>query len=280
MIDIVSIPFISIHALHTLQKDMIHFMSKYCSANYHVILLANLPPTITFGANASMNRFTSKVEKKLRSLNLKNNYQLPPSDKLIMEGVNGLSFFQSSRGGGSTYLGPGQRVVFFNFCADTMYGQENQIGKHSLIVDTVMTKTLSEILKPWLAQNQNAIYIQPKKDILVSQDNIESKIGSKGLGLFRVNGRYYTHFGGSFHVQDEGLQGFEHVYPCGFSDLPTTSCESLLERTVTLEEFDSYFISQVQGVQSARSPDDPRNKMQKNVEAYLGNKQLQENYRS
>ncbi|MFT4313466.1 MAG: lipoyl protein ligase domain-containing protein [Candidatus Woesearchaeota archaeon] len=245
---------IPVKILHLLQADF----TKYLAANYpstSVVGLFECQPTISFGSKDSLNKLRKKVKNQSESIQI---IDKTYESKLQFEGLSQFSFVKSQRGGGSTYVGPGQRTVFF--FAPVQKEKVTDFDQH---VNTLIQSTLEQILdKP--------IAIKPKKDALYIDGKSEYKIASKGLRFQSFSQRQYSQFGCSFYVQKKGLTGFEYVTPCGFDDLHTISCEDVLGRTISLSEFDSQLYTQLAVFEKEMIyPTDRQNTFQKKVEQYL-----------
>ncbi len=264
---VVTIPSISAVVLHALQLDIAQYLSVQKKSK-PVILLNTLKPTISFGAQEKNNALTHKGLSQV-SLPTRKNSQIQNA-KLQLEGIKNCSFIQTRRGGGSTYLGPGQRTMFY--IHDVTHYRHEAANRHDALIDEIMVQTYTSILD---SANQT-IHSHPLKDFYVEYEGLEQKIGSKGISFKQINGNNFSLFGGSFHVNNVGLNGFRYVKPCGLP-ISVISCQDILGYELSTENFDEEFIQTVSRFESPIiRPDDSRNIFQKNVEAYI--KRIEKQY--
>lgn len=278
---IIKVEDISVHALHVLQQDMLNYMSQHMSHNTHVVALLSLKPTISFGGNKKRNSFRKSIEDALGDEIRTPNGNLTESvqSKLKFLGIDDCAFIESNRGGGSTYLGPGQRTVFFNYNLHHRFGNGNDDLELDRHIEQIMHGTVESQLKPWLEKTNVELYAHPQKDLIGNYGG-ELKFASKGWAATQFHGKKYSRFGCSFHVQEKGLAGFDKVLPCGFKDLRPVSYEELLGRPISMEEFDSHLFVELAKHEKVILPDDRLNVMQKNVDVYLQNPAVANLYRS
>ena len=264
LVQVIDIGRVSARKLHILQKDLTNFLAHNLP-DRKVVILSEVDKTISFGGARERNKLKSLLEFRTQEL-LKEEFPgVVFSDNMMshtyaqmsLQGICDHAFIHSNRGGGSTYLGPGQRVAFFLYPVSMF----NVKYMQSYILD-IMEETVSKILP-----RGEVIEKHPEKDLLV-QRNTAYKIGSLGLSFRRYNHRLYSQFGCSFHVNKESTSGFDLVEPCGFSTLEVSSLEGLTGNEYSYDFFDECFFKSL-NARSLILPHSKRNSLEKDVRSYL-----------
>lgn len=242
----------------TMHKLQDHFMNQIVGGINHpnIIYAFNFTPTLTFGSRENCNFFSSNFETELvkyvhsKGRQINSNEELYSKEimsYLIENGVIGIDFMKSSRGGGATYLGPGQRTYFTNF---NLKNGKNNLSLNKEFVQNI-DKTMRETVSILLPQNSK-LETRDKFDLTYIDDKGEHKLGSRGFSIkdYQTNGitKLMTKYGLSFHLTNEGLKHFEKVIPCGLSynEANPISLEGILGKQISIEEFDRIFQHQFQ----------------------------------
>jgi len=161
-----------------------------------LLLLLEHPPAFTIGKSGNLNNILVSI------------------DRLRREGI---SLFTVQRGGGVTYHGPGQLVVYPIISL-------RQRGKdvHSYVYDLeeVLIRTLSDFCINACRDKEHAgVWVNKKK------------VASIGLGIRR----WITMHGFALNI-DPDLERFSFINPCGYSDRETTSMSEILGFNIPMEE--------------------------------------------
>ncbi|MFT4312466.1 MAG: lipoyl protein ligase domain-containing protein [Candidatus Woesearchaeota archaeon] len=244
---------ISAYNLHMLQRDLTQYLAQY-KPGTGVVGFFECESTISFGNATRRNSLKpgsqTDVDSRIESFFQTDLYF--PDSGLI-------PFIKSERGGGSTYLGPGQRTIFF-----ILPMVEETVAGFDSFVNSFLETTVKDATK-----NDQIISV-PKKDLIyVDEHGLEYKLASKGLSFKLYNNRLYSQFGVSIHVLRDSVEGFARVNPCGFENLLVTSCQDL-NSLVTMESFDTGAYNYLsKHFSKLIRPGSPANYMQKNVDNYL-----------
>ena len=160
------------------------------------LLLLEHPPVITLGRGGKLDNL------------------LAPQEALQMQGVR---FFETTRGGDITYHGPGQLVGY----PILHLGEGNRdVRKYVTNLEEVLIRTVAEY-------GITAARIEGRRGIWVGND----KIAAIGVRI----ARWVTSHGWALNVNTD-LEHFRLITPCGLHGTGVTSIESELGRRVPLEE--------------------------------------------
>jgi lipoate-protein ligase B len=240
-------------------EDLEREQKKYLSdpkKNY-VLLHARVNPHINFGSNPNKNQFnnelTSYYKTKFEKFCNEKGHILPEViEKLTREGVRGIPFSKSERGGGATVYTPGQYLFFpivkishgpedYNFAVkdfnermhNVMLKATNSLVPNAFLKEVGYSETIKDVCK----------------DLYVKKDEMDYKIGSKGIKVDYKTGK--TIGGFSIFVHDENINLMDYVHVCGFKpdEMQITTIKNILgyepnPKTVitsVLEEFEKEF---------------------------------------
>lgn len=179
-----------------------HVLSDLKPGTRHYLLFVEHPPVFTLGKNGN-----------------KSNVLL--QDEAMK--ANGISFFNTNRGGDITFHGPGQIVGYPVLDLEKFY---TDIGKYLRNLEEVMILTMDEYgLKGARSKGETGVWIDP--DI----PGRERKICAIGVRC----SRWITMHGFAFNVNTD-LSYFNHIIPCGITNKQVTSLEKELGRKMDMQE--------------------------------------------
>ncbi|NQZ85169.1 MAG: hypothetical protein HRU03_05620 [Nanoarchaeales archaeon] len=197
--------------------------------NKNIIYGFNLSPTISFGGNKKINSF-------------RDNFNL-----FDVETLN-LNYIKSSRPGGTTYLGPGQRTYFFNIGIGSSKKIPNPIFEfgHKLL-DTIVDLSKNLPCENSLIDKEK-ILTESQTDLFYQHGDKKFKLGSLGIkgSCEKQNlvSKIVTRFGVNFYLTKKGLEHFNLINPCGIQDknISVGCLEDLLQTQLEVDLFDESFI--------------------------------------
>ena len=236
--------------VHDVQRQWIEYFRHHREPRdvAGVIYAFEFEPTITYGHRLKNNvlrpEFADTVDD-LGSL----------TDALAAEQ---LAFYESPRGGGATYLGPGQRSYFLNIDLREVFDEDRPSG-----FDRALRAGLAAVVRDHLDEEP---VLPNRVDLGVVRHGQVHKLGSSGVRVasYERNGprRMMTHYGASLHVEERGLDGFEYIHACGLDpcEYPVASLERF-GATPTYAQVDASFAHAIAASMGAQlvMPDDPRN---------------------
>lgn len=242
----------------TMHKLQDYFLKKIVSDINHpnIIYAFNFLPTLTFGSREKCNNFSSSFELALieyihskgrQITSVEELYSKEIIDYFINNGIKDFDFMQSQRGGGATYLGPGQRTYFTNLNLKNGKDSESILSDFTRKIDQTMIETVKELLP--LGSELETL---DKFDLTYSDTQGKHKLGSRGFAIneytYKGITKLMTKYGLSFHLLEEGLKHFDKIMPCGLSyeEISPISLEGILRRQISSEELDKIFISKFQ----------------------------------
>lgn len=202
-----------------------------------VILCTEHYPHISFGSSPRYNQFDpvflAEVQKAKGLLD----------KQQIIEYLKGLGigFHEASRGGGSTYIGPGQLVFYPIVKYEQIVNKLFGVGDYKTLLDEIMLEILNgysiDARSIAVAQQIGDLEEDPKRadrrDVWVVKDKKNYKIGAKGI---HVSEGIAFH-GFNLFVNERGLDGFKFVLPCGYpkDQLDVTCMEREANHEVDLD---------------------------------------------
>ena len=234
-----------------------------------VILCTQHNPVISFGGAFKHNGFSPEFLDEVKRLNgdcsiamiqrhlNREGIHFYPAD---IEHVHGRDNYKlhfdsgTSRGGGSTYIGPGQLVIYpiVNYKKIVNDGSISS-PEYKQLIDRIMYETLSEFYSiP--AQIFNVLDVLPdidhdeerkdRKDIWVEKNRKYYKIGSKSVHFSKD----VAYHGFSLFVNKKGIQGFDKVLVCGYTrdQLDVTSMEHETGEELDIDEVKRAALSKIQ----------------------------------
>jgi lipoyl(octanoyl) transferase len=164
------------------------------------LLLVEHPPVVTLGRGAKQE--TLKV----------------PVDQLE---ANGIEVFHIERGGDVTYHGPGQLVAYPIL---NLNHHRRDVGWYMRSLEEVVIQTLAEHGVPAIRiPGRTGVWVKQPHALAADGTPLTHKICSIGVRL----SRWCTYHGLSVNVS-QTTEGFNHIHPCGYSDVSVTSLEAEL----------------------------------------------------
>lgn len=137
--------------------------------------------------------------------------------------INGTPIFRIDRGGGGTYHGPGQVVVYPVICLKS-YTQDYHV--YLRMLEDVIIRTLSGFMI-------TGERLMGFTGVWVNGD----KIASIGVRIIRG----ITMHGFSLNVNND-LRPFDYIVPCNIEDVRITSMSKVLGRTLNLSKIEEALI--------------------------------------
>lgn len=198
---------------YTLQKRIV--AARKADAIEDVLLLCEHPHVITQGRNG-------KREHLLASENV-----------LRQEGI---SLYETSRGGDITYHGPGQIVGYpiLNLAA-----VRRDVVWYVRMLEEVMIRATADFgVTAAREPGKTGIWVPPNVAAADCRGRLSDPANqaSEKLGAIGVHiSRWVTSHGFAYNVSTD-LRFFDLIVPCGIADRKATSLEKLLNRRVTSQE--------------------------------------------
>lgn len=151
-------------------------------------------------------------------------------DHLLMDGAaleaEGVAVYDVDRGGDITYHGPGQ-LVGYPILQLTVDGAQMKVH----VVDYIrqLEAVLITVLKQFGITGER---LKGYTGVWVNIDGTLHKVAAIGV---KVNARGVTMHGFALNVNPQ-MRFFKGIIPCGISDKPVTSMQSLLGRDISIAE--------------------------------------------
>jgi len=219
-----------------------------------IIFCVQHNPVISFGAAKKHNGFSQQFLEEVRN-RFGNDDLSNVIEYLKQQGIQfydaGSGFNGATRGGGSTYIGPGQLVVYPVVDYKKILKLKDSLGisEYKTVIDNIMLDVLHEYYNIG-AKAFKVTDILPdedrrdRKDIWIEKKNRFYKIGSKGIH-FSDN---IAHHGFSIFVNKEGIKGFDKILVCGYTkdQLDVTSMEHEIGENIDIDEVKRLVINKVQ----------------------------------
>jgi len=211
-----------------IQKQLFNAISQ--NEIIDTLIILQHPPVYTFGRRTIGRQLLSNKTTMLH-VNTKDN-ENPPSPPFIKGGKGGFSdannlhgilFYDVDRGGGATYHGPGQIVVYPVLCLKTY--TEDYHG-YLRMLEEVMIRTLSEfMISGKRLKGLTGVWVDGEK------------IASIGVRIIRG----FTMHGFSLNVNND-LRPFDYIVPCNIENVRITSMSKVLGKTLNLSEIEEALI--------------------------------------
>jgi lipoyl(octanoyl) transferase len=208
------------------------------------ILISEHFPVVNFGMREVHNTFSEKLKKEIE------NSGVEFTNKNAIEYLKqkGIDFSRTSRGGGSTFIGPGQinfyPIVKYEKITKSLLG----INQYKEMIDEIMYSVLRSYNLDVKIHNDNRNDdIQAKnsnrKDIWIEKAGESFKLGGKGIHI--AKGVAYHGF--NFYLNKDSIRGFNYVNPCGYDEkeLGATSIEEVLGKKVSQENFKKRVLEEI-----------------------------------
>lgn len=206
------------------------------------ILISEHHPVVNFGMVELYNTFSDILYEQLT----KNN--IAPTEKNAIKYLQnqGIPFVRTKRGGGATYIGPGQINIYPVINFEELTQKKFGIDKYKEIINSLMNNIIRSYNVNSKIEDQNLIRQGEKinderaktgerKDIWVTINNKNYKLGGRGI---HTTGPIAYH-GFNFYVKKGSTEGFKYVNACGYTpnELGTISIEEATQKTISINEF-------------------------------------------
>ena len=143
---------------------------------------------------------------------------------------NSILTIKTSRGGKTTYHGPGQRIIYFLI---NLNKRNKDIRKFiSIIENSVISLLRNYEIESRSFKDRVGIWVTKSKNIKFDK---ERKIGAIGLRI----SKWVTYHGLSFNINPD-LKYYENIYSCGLKNFKNTSLKEL-NVNISRDEFDYNF---------------------------------------
>lgn len=209
-----------------------------------IILLAEHKPIVNFGMREIHNTFSDYLYNELKKQK-KDETQENAIKYLENKDIN---FSRTSRGGGATYIGPGQLNIYPIVKYEEITGKSFDVNKYKEIIDNLMNDVLRSLyLDVKIAKDVREDDVKAKEsnrqDVWLEIEGKKYKLGGKGIHI-RKNVAYH---GFNFYVKKESVSGFKYVDACGYNheDLGTISVEDALQKNMNMEEFKNRVLQEI-----------------------------------
>jgi lipoyl(octanoyl) transferase len=210
-----------------------------------IILVTEHFPVINFGSAPYHNKFSRGLIEKVGSAD----------ENKIAKFLNGIgiNFVKSSRGGGSTYIAPGQLIFYPIVKYEDIVGRHFGIGEYKSLIDKTMLSALGRfginaeifevVKKIGEGQNESEEQRRDRKDIWVTKNGKYYKVGGKGI---KISGGV-AYYGFNFYMTDESLTGFDYIDPCGYTkeELGVKSVEAIHGEKISRNSFRDIVLKEV-----------------------------------
>ena len=134
----------------------------------------------------------------------------------------GIEFYQTNRGGDTTFHGPGQLVVYPIFDLDNFF---TDIHKYLRFLEEAVIETLKEYgLNGSRSQGETGVWLE-----------VGTPFARKICAMGVRASRWVTMHGLAFNINTD-LSYFDHIVPCGIQGKGVTSLSKELRREIGLEE--------------------------------------------
>lgn len=194
------------------------------------LIVAECKPHIDFGSNVKKNIFSDPILKKLAEYIGESPYVASNSGELtkkaheylIKNGIDGLTFSITNRGGGSTVLAPGQSLYF---CAIDVSKSVNQQDRYKSMSPLIVgiNEVMHNAIRKYVSDahlhemNYSDVLQSPNYDVGVIRDGKPYKLGSKGVSVYEDSGRIVSRGGFSIHLHPDGNKFSHYVHACGIN---------------------------------------------------------------
>lgn len=210
-----------------------------------LIILSEHYPLISFGSANNHNRFS-----KLFLDNVKENYNDINQENILgyLENLN-IDFSQDSRGGGATYIGPGQLLTYpivdFYKIVNTEFG----VDKYKELIDKIMYEVLKEkfnldvkMVEVKQILNDDGLR-KNRMDVWINKNNRNYKIGGKGIHTTRN----IAYNGFSIYIKPYSIEGFKYIDACGYDkdELDVTCIEYELKKEINIDKVKEYVLDKM-----------------------------------
>jgi len=228
------------------------------------IVFVEHTPVVYFGSAKKYNAFSPEFVKKIESEfgSFSESFAKKHLRKIDV------GFLENRRGGGGTYLGPGQLTTYLILDCEELTGSKTGVGTYKNMLDKIMLNTINSYGINALSVNvakkigdlDNDSARSDRKDIWVVKNRKNYKIAAKGINLSQG----ITFNGFSIFVKKEGLKGFEYVLACGYPKelLDVTCIEAETGKNIEMEELKTRLKS---GIKSILNYDKTENVDIKNI---------------
>ncbi len=199
-----------------------------------IILISEHFPTVNFGRREKNNTFSDNLTQEMKSLGLEFNEK--NAIKYLKE--KGIDFSKTPRGGGSTFIGPGQ----INFYPIVKYGRISKDffgpGGYLKILDSIASETIDDY---GLKTKKRTTNKKDGKDVWIEINKKPFKIMGKGIAFDKG----ISYHGFNIYVKQGSTKGFRYVNPCGYSNLGAISIEDALGKTIDTKKFKERVVKKI-----------------------------------
>jgi lipoyl(octanoyl) transferase len=208
------------------------------------ILIAEHLPIINFGMRDVHNTFSNKLYKELKEKKIESTH-----DNIIkyLKTLN-IDFSRSSRGGGATYIGPGQLNIYPIVKYEEIVKQSFNIDAYKNLVDELMNEVLQSFnVNTKIARDircdDEAAREKNRKDVWLEINNKHYKLGGKGIHISKD----VAYHGFNFYVKKGSTEGFRYVDACGYQidEVGVINVEEALKKDVDMQLFKEKVLSEI-----------------------------------
>ncbi|MFP4568219.1 MAG: lipoyl protein ligase domain-containing protein [Candidatus Woesearchaeota archaeon] len=216
------------------------------------IIMTEHNPVINFGMTELYNTFSEKLYYELQEKNIE-----PTKENAIkyLNEIKKIPFTKTQRGGGATYIGPGQLNIYPIIDYEALTNQALGVNKYKDIINELMNNTIQSFKINSKIDDQNLIRKGKKledersksgdrKDIWITENGKHYKLGGRGI---HTKGKVAYH-GFNFYVKKGSTNGFEYVNTCGYTpyELKTTSMEEASRKEINMNDFKERVLREIQ----------------------------------
>jgi lipoyl(octanoyl) transferase len=197
-----------------------------------IILTTQHYPVVNFGTDEPNNLFSDSflAEVSRRGELSDHNFRMVLAER-------GIEFERTKRGGGVTFLAPGQLVYYPIVNVKQLTGKELDVGGYKSRIYQVLFNSLKDIgISEIKIPSPESLKTRgERRDVWIQDDSGKSlKMGSKGI---RFDGNVAYH-GFVLYIDELGLKNFDIINPCGYThdEVSVTSVESYLGKKIPHEK--------------------------------------------
>lgn len=178
-----------------------------------VIITTEHHPEINFGRVENHNKFSESFLKEVEEKKGKNYTEKDVIDLLAERGIK---FSRSKRGGGATYMGPGQMIFYPIVDHEKIRKRKLDVGGYEKAIDRILYGIISNfnIENLHIAEGNISTSLgeRERRDVWTIKNEKPYKIGSKGLIL---EGKVAYH-GFVVYAEKKGVDRFSLINSCGY----------------------------------------------------------------
>lgn len=200
------------------------------------ILISEHYPLVNFGMREESNKFSDNFIKEMNSAGIE--FTEENAIKYLKE--RDINFYRTSRGGGATFIGPGQinfyPIVKYERISKEIFGAGGYLKR----INSIMQEGLNSYGLDAKKRSSNK---KDGKDVWIERNGSPFKLGGKGIKLSKG----IAYHGFNFYLKEKSTSGFKYVNPCGYSQkyLKVTNVEKALNKKIEAAHFKQNILNKI-----------------------------------